>query len=192
MVYVYINNILMKRIRFIALILLLFSTNISAEPTPRTFETKIAVIDVEYILEKSDVMQSIRVQINDISNQIQDEMSHKERALKNTEAQLVEKRGTIPEEAFEKMIVDFNKNVSEAQKLTQQKKSALERAHSDALSIMHQHIINIISSLAKKSNFNLVLPTSTVIYADNDLNITLEVLTELNNTLRHLEIDYKK
>lgn len=198
----------MKKNIFIALFYILFATKIygqdiivemkqnitSSNDTtdpPRDFQATTAIIDVEYILEKSTVMQSIRMQINDISNHIQEEMSLKERELKNIESQLVEERGIISESEFDKKILNFNTKVSEAQKLTQQKKSSLERAHSEAVAIVNKHIIKIIDTIAKKYHINLVLPTNAVIYADNKLNITLEVLTELNNTLKHIEVSYK-
>lgn len=198
----------MKKFIFISLFFLISITNIYAQDVvievkqhiasnedikdpPRNFQATTAIIDVEYILDKATVMQSIRMQINDISNHIQKEMSLKERELKNIESQLVEERGTISESEFDQKILNFNKNVSEAQKLTQQKKSSLERAHSEAVAVVNKHVIKIIDSIAKKYNINLVLPTSAVIYADNKLNITLEVLTELNNSLKHIEVDYK-
>ena len=72
------------------------------------------------------------------------------------------------------------------------KKTSLEQAHGEAMGMVHQTIVEIIGDLAKKHGFNLVLPSSQVLFVDNELNLTLEVITNLNNRLKTVEVNYSK
>jgi outer membrane protein len=154
------------------------------------FDAKIAVVDVESIFEHSKAIIYIKDSINSISAQIESEFSLKEAYLKKQEKELVEKRGVLSKDEFEKLLTKFNKNVSIVQKERQNKKLALERAHSNALSTVHKTTVNIIKTLSEKYGFNVVIPSSQVLFVDNSLNITHEVITNLNESLSQVKVEY--
>lgn len=163
--------------------------NIS-ELSSNKFDAKAAVVDVESILEHSKAIMHIKKSINVISEQIQNELSAKEIKLKQAEAELIEKRGVLPKEEFDKLVADFNKKVSLTQQEMQNKKSALERAHGNAIAQVHEKTISVISDLSKKYGFNIVFPSSQVLYVNNSLNITHEVISNLNERLQEVKVDY--
>jgi Skp family chaperone for outer membrane proteins len=150
--------------------------------------TRVAVVDIEAVLERSTAVDNIKKSINSISDQMQTELSTKENELKALEANLIKQRGVLAEEEFNQKVSEFNKKVSLIQQDMQTKKSALERAHSAALTKVHKNIIDIISELSKKYGFNMVLPSTQVLYIDNDLNITLEVIALLNDRLKTVKM----
>jgi Skp family chaperone for outer membrane proteins len=154
------------------------------------FIAKASVVDVESILEHSIAIAQIKKSINIISDRIQEELSVKESDLKIIEADLIQKRGILSEEEFNNMVADFNKKVSATQQEMQYKKSALEQAHSAALAEVYQNTTVVISELSKKYGFNIVLPSAQVLFVENDLNITLEVITSLNERLKTVEVKY--
>ena len=154
------------------------------------FNVKIAVVDVESIFEHSIAIKDVRKKINIISDDIQAEMSRRELELKKAEELLIKERGVIAKNQFEEKIAEFNKKISKIQQLLQIKKTALEQAHSEAISAVHSTTIDIISDLSKKYGFNLVLPSTQVLFVGNELNITLEVITNLNKQLKTININY--
>jgi Skp family chaperone for outer membrane proteins len=179
----------MKYFKFLLLVLCC----IKSLPTnaEKNFKANIAIVDVQSILEHSLAMQSIRKSIDSISQNIQNDISKKESQLKKIEEELIKKRSTLGEETFEKEVNEFNKKVSEAQKYIQDRKTHLEQAHAEAVSALHNATIGIISDIAKKNNLNIVLPSSQVLFAKNDLNITPEVIQQLNTTLKYIKVNYK-
>ncbi|WPY00560.1 OmpH family outer membrane protein [Candidatus Trichorickettsia mobilis] len=154
------------------------------------FNTKIAVVDVQSILEHSVAMQNIRKSIDVISSKMQQDVTQKEIELKRIEEELIKKRSILNEEAFEKVVSDFNQKVSAAQKDMQNKKTRLEQAHAEAIRKVHDATITVISDLAKKYNFNLVLPSSQVLFVTNELNITHEVVELLNNKIKTIKVNF--
>jgi len=155
------------------------------------FDARVAVVDVESILEHSQAIVHIKKSINIISEQIQAELSSKEIQLKDAEAELIKQRGVLSKEKFDSLVADFNKRVSATQQEMQRKKSALEQAHADAIAEVHKNTIDIISDLSKKHGFNIVFPSSQVLFVNNSLNITHEVISDLNESLKTVEVNYQ-
>lgn len=151
-------------------------------------EHKIAIVDVEAVLERSVAVENIKKSINSISEKMQADLSAKEAELKATESELIKQRGILPEEDFNQKVADFNKKVSLIQQDMQTKKSSIERAHNAALSEVHKNILSIISELSKKYGIDVVLPSAQVLYAEDSLNITLEVIGLLNNRLKEVKV----
>lgn len=156
----------------------------------KPFDARVAIVDVEAIFEHSIAIKDIRHKINKISNKIQKEMSQREIELKKLESELIKQRGVIPESEFNEKLTEFNRRVSSTQQLLQQRKIALDRAHSEAISAVHKNSVDIIAGLAKKYGFNLVIPATQVVYVENDLNITMEVISSLNKKLTHIDVNY--
>ena len=177
----------MDLIRSIFLLMIFFPAIAFADDK---FIAKAAVVDIESILEHSTAIAHIKKSINIISDNIQEELSTKESELKVIESELIHKRGVLSEEEFNSMVAAFNKKVSDTQQEMQYKKSALEQAHSAALAEVYKNTTIIIGKISKKYGFNIVLPSAQVLFVENNLNITLDVITSLNKRLKTVEVKY--
>jgi Skp family chaperone for outer membrane proteins len=56
---------------------------------------------------------------------------------------------------------------------------------------VHENTIRIISDLSKKYGFNIVIPSSHVLFVSPSLNITPEVISNLNDHLKVVKLNYK-
>lgn len=155
------------------------------------FVAKVAVVDIEAILEHSMAIKHIKSSISEISNQIQNNLTQQEIELKRIEEELVKQRGIIVEAEFNNKVNEFNKKVTAAQQEVQKQKTALEHAHSEAIAQIHKSVTTIIKNLTKKHDFNLVLFGSQVLFAESKLNITDEIIENLNQILPTVELNYK-
>lgn len=152
------------------------------------YDAKIAVVDVESILENSLAIANIRKSMDERLENIQKEISDKEKEFKNYEADLILRKDTLSEEKFKELADEFNKKVGDVQKNIQTRKLALEQARGGAIQKVHETTIFIISELAKKYDLNIVLPSNQVLFVTNELNITHEVIASLNEKLKEVEI----
>lgn len=154
------------------------------------FIAKIAVVDIHAILENSVAVQSIRKSVDLLNKEIQQDISKKEFAFKKEEALLIAQRDSLGELEFERRVSDFNQKVNSLQKSMYEKKRHLEHAHAKAIGKVQEVTNKIINDLAVKHNIDLVMPTTHLLFARNTLNITSKIITELNNKLKYVEIDY--
>jgi outer membrane protein len=179
-------------LRFVFLSIVLFLTNFSANASEvsSTNVEKIAVVDVQTILDNALAVVYIRNEVDRLNKNLQNEVVKLENDLKNQEEDLIKQKDILSKDNFEKEVIKFNKNVTKAQKEMQEKKIKLEQAHAKALSRVNQLALKIISKLAKKNKYSLVLPSTQILFADEKLNITNEVLGQMNTTLPKVELDF--
>jgi Skp family chaperone for outer membrane proteins len=182
----------MKSLRssIVLFFLFFFSCSVNASASGG-FDAKIAIVDIQYILENSLAIQSIRKDIERIGKDIEKDMLKKEAELKKQEEILIKKRDSLTEENFNIEVNSFNAKVSQAQQEIQNKKVRLEQAHSKAVSKVYETTIEIITDLSRKKNFNLVMPTTQILYAKDNFNITSEVISQLNAKLKLVTVNYK-
>lgn len=152
---------------------------------------RIAVVDLQNVIDNSIAVAELRKSMDQIAEKLHNEMSEKELRLKKLEAEIVKKRGIIKDEDFDKEVNDFYKQVSETQHEMQKKKSKLEHAHAEAIKIVHENTLEIISDIAKEKKYNVALPISQILYTDDNLTITKEVIERLNKKVKTIKLNYK-
>ncbi len=155
------------------------------------FIATVAIVDIHAILEHSIAIRSIRKSFNQISKKIHQDLVKEDAALKEIDNLLIAKRDSLSRSAFEQEVSSFNKKVNIVKKERQNKKNRLEQAHADGIGKVQETITQIINSLAEKYGINLVIPSTQILFAKNNLNITQEVIVQLNNKLKHVIIEYK-
>lgn len=176
-----------KRIVMMLTIIAFSSPTFAAVSLPNA---KIAIVDVQLVLDSSIAVKHLRESIDKISEQFSKELSAKEIEFKQLEAALVKKRETSKPEQFDTEVEDFYKKLSAFQHDTQKKKEKLERAHSEAIESVHENTIKIVHEISKEKGFNLALPMSQTLYSDEVLNITEEVTTRLNQKIKEVQLKY--
>jgi len=180
----------MKHSVFVFIIFLLISFNANAIKKSDYGSEKIAVVDVQTILDNALAVVYIRTEVDKFNKNLQNEFLKLENNLKIKEQELIKQKDILSPDDFEKEVIKFNKNVTKAQKVIQEKKIKLEQAHAKSLSKVNNLALKIISKLALKNKYSLVLPSTQILYADEKMNITKEVLEQLNSNLPRVELDF--
>ena len=151
---------------------------------------KIAIVDVQLVLDSSLAVKHLRESIDKISEQFSKELAAKEIEFKQIESELVKKRETLKPEHFDIEVEDFYKKLSAFQHDTQKKKEKLERAHSEAIESVHENVIKIVHEISKENGVNIALPMSQTLYSAEVLNITTEVTKRLNQKITEVQLKY--
>lgn len=153
---------------------------------------KVAVVDIESILEKSLAIIGIRKSMNQLSQDIESDILQQEKELNGYEIKILNLQKKLSQEQFDSSVAKFNRNVSNTKKKIELRKLALEQSYAQAVETVYQKIIYIISELANEYHLNIVLPSSRVLYITNNLNITFEVISKLNQSLKEVSINNPK
>lgn len=150
----------------------------------------IAFVDVQKIIDNSLAVKNIRKEVDIINNKLQVEFTEIENELKDLEKNILKEKDDISENEFKSKVMNFNERVSKTQKSTQDKKVKLEQAHAKAISHVNNVAMEIIKNFAQEKFLDAVLPSTQVLYASENLNITLEILSELNAKLEKVDLEY--
>jgi Skp family chaperone for outer membrane proteins len=142
-----------------------------------------AVIDYQRILRDAAAARSIREQIESRRKDYQDEISEQEHRLYEADKAFTKQRSLLTPEAFADKRRAFEEDVGEVQRLVQERRRELDRVAEVALNEVKTALIEIVTGIAEERGFNLVLPSSEVLFFARKIDLTEEVLAKLDAML---------
>jgi outer membrane protein len=171
------------------LAILVFALGVALERTSEPVRaqqlppTVAAVIDYQRILRDAAAARSIRAQIESRRKAYQGEISKEEQRLYEADKEFAKQRSLLTPEAFAEKRRAFEEDVSEVQRLVQQRRRELDRVAEVALNEVKTALIDIVTGIAEERGFNLVLPSSEVLFFSRKIDLTEEVLAKLDAKL---------
>lgn len=150
--------------------------------------TSIVVVDIQKVLQESSAAKDIRQQIKIKRDRYQNDITKQEDKLRKDEKKLSEQRSILSPEAFEKRRDEFKESLIKVQRDVQVKRAKLDGSLSKSLNEVQQVVYQIIESLSGEKEFQLAVPTSQVLFAEESLNITGEVLKRLDKKLPKIKL----
>jgi Skp family chaperone for outer membrane proteins len=145
--------------------------------------TVAAVIDYQRILRDAAAARSIRKQIETRRKAYQSEISQEEQRLHEADKEFARQRSLLTPEAFAEKRRAFEEDVGEVQRLVQQRRRELDQVAEAALNEVKTALIDIVTGIAEERGFNLVLPSSEVLFFARKIDLTEEVLAKLDARL---------
>jgi Skp family chaperone for outer membrane proteins len=145
--------------------------------------TVAAVIDYQRILRDAAAARSIREQIEDRRKAYQEEISKEEQRLHEADKEFAKQRSLLTPEAFAEKRRAFEEDLAEVQQLVQERRRELDRVSAVALNEVKDALIEIVTGMAEERGFNLVLPSSEVLFFARRIDLTEEVLAKLDAML---------
>ncbi len=157
---------------------------------PAFAETNVGVVNVAKIMHDSKAATSVRGQLQTKQKAFQAELDQKGKALQAEDQALVKQKDTADKAAFDKKVADFRARAAKEQKAIQDKKVALDKAFSASLEEIQKNVLDIVKQVAADKKLNLVVSSAQVLYADQPLDITDEVLKQLDTKLPNVAVKF--
>ncbi len=163
--------------------LVLLSPLAMAEPL------KIAVVDVEKILNDSAAGKSIQSQLKSRRESFQKEFKAKEDVLMQSEKTLVQQKNDVSPEEFAKKRQAFEKQLMETRSLFQKRRNSLDKGLGNALSDLRKNILSVSAEVADEGKYQIVLTRDSVVIVEKSMDITDKVLSRLNKKISNIKLD---
>ena len=178
---------------FISLIISLSFVSISSNAQTKQLATQnsglsVAILDLNSIRRDSLVVKNIREQIETFREVFRKNIQKEEVALKAANQDLAKKRNILTPEGFSKERRKFQQKVVALQRLVQQSKQELEQTRSTAMIKVEKVLNKIITKIALDRDINIILRRDVTILASRSLEITSDVLKELNVVLPKVKV----
>ena len=150
---------------------------------------KIITVDIDYIINTSKAGIYIQDQLNVKNDNRVKKLEIKNKELSNKEKNLIAKKNVLSEKDFEnevnilkKEIRDFNNN---NKKIIQE----INQKRSEAFSKLIKEVNKILIEYSKKNEVLMILDKKNLLLSKNDIDVTQEILDQLNNKLTKISID---
>jgi Skp family chaperone for outer membrane proteins len=150
--------------------------------------TVAAVIDYQRILRDAAAARSIRDQIEARRKTYQEEISKEEQRLHEVDKEFAKQRSVLSPDDFAEKRREFEQDVAGVQRKVQERRRELDRLSAAALNEVKEALIAIVTSIADERGFNLVLPSSEVLFFARSLDLTEEVLAKLDARLPEVQL----
>ncbi len=174
----------LKFLTVVSVILAFFSINASALEN-------VAIIDIDKISKEAKVVKYIAKEISNKRDIYQKEISSKEKKLEDERKKIEAKKNILSEEALENQQKKFIEEVKDLKEFAAKRDKTLKDAYSEAINKVNEKVGEIVSEIAKKQNLALVLPSSQVVYSTDNLEITDEVIKELDKKMSKTKVAFK-
>jgi Skp family chaperone for outer membrane proteins len=148
----------------------------------------VAVIDYQRLLRESAAARSIRAQVETQRQAYEAEVEAERERLAEADRRLNDARDELSAEAYRERRRAFEQDVAAVQRLVQQRRRQLDEASSTAFQRIRDTVVQIIDALSDRYRFNLVLPRAEVLVFAPEIDLTAEVMAELDERLPRVDI----
>ena len=148
----------------------------------------IGIVDVQKVMRESQASKGLRPQIEKLRNEYQISVRKREAELRKASLELQRQRAILSPQAFAKRRNAYEEQARKAQIDFQQRKRQLEKSYAGAMRVIQKSMVVAAAKVAEERNFDIVLPKSLVMLADQKLDITGEVLRRINQSLPSVEL----
>ena len=168
----------MKKTIIILILLNIFTFNSKA---------KIVYIDINFILNSSEVGRNLNNYLETIKNQNSLKYEEIENDLVNKEKSLIAQQNILDKEQFQKKL---KKLTSEVQKYRSDKKVSLEELNNIKINKTKEILLAlnpIITKYVDENSISIVIPKKNIVVGRKNLDITNQIIKLLNKNITKLE-----
>ena len=166
----------MKPIKKIICILFIYFIN----PISTYGNDSIRFIDLDFILQNSNVGKSALKKIENLNTKNINTLKEKENILKDLEKKIASKKNIISKEVFDNEVTFFREKVNKFQNEKDKIIDDFNNFKKSELENVLKKITPIINSYMEKNSIDILLESKNIVMGKKELNLTNEILKELN------------
>ena len=154
--------------------------------------TVIAVADVQRLLRESTAGASLERQLTEMRSSLAALVAEREQALRQQEQELQEQSAILAPETFAERRRAFEEEVIEFQRDVRERQRTLDEAYGEGLNQIRVAIIEILQQMVEERGYDLILPQAQILVGSRELDITDDVLTELDQRVPTITISVEE
>ena len=148
----------------------------------------IAILNIDKLLHESKAAKGIHEVLEGHRLKFQEEMKQHEENFMALEKILIEQQKNLTPEQFSSKRKEFDTKVAEVHQQVTQKRTEIESRFSQAMEKIQETILLLIRDMSVRNRYKLVVPRNFVIFREDGLEITDEILKELDEKLPVVEL----
>ena len=194
------SNVILNQMRYLCGIILLgimMSGMVSAVMTMPAMAqdtgdnpVKIAVIDINGVLEQSMAIKKIRAIIDEENQKFLASTDEQEQALRSEEQELEAQRQILDETEFNRRLKQFQDKVASLQQKLQRQRREFDLSLQQANDQLRKLLYQIIADISKENGYTLVIQKQNVVLYDLSIDISDMALLRLNERTKDMTVTF--
>ncbi|WP_440923386.1 OmpH family outer membrane protein [Candidatus Pelagibacter sp.] len=152
-------------------------------------DDSIRFININYIVNNSDAGMSLNKIIKNKTKKIETELNDLAKNLENKKNKIVSQKNIIKKEEFDKLVKEYDKELKNFNDLRNNKKTDFENFRVKSKKKILDLLNPIITSFLKNKSIKILLQKEKIIFGDDNLDITKEILKIFNE--KHKKIKFE-
>ncbi|GAO97992.1 outer membrane protein [Caedimonas varicaedens] len=150
----------------------------------------IAVVNIDKLLHECKAAKQVQIELETQRFKFQEEMKKQEEFFLAWDKKLVEQQKDMKSEEFAEKRKEFDAKLAKVHQKATQHREQLEAAFNEAMTTVQETILLLIRDAAVENKYKLVIPRSFVIFREDALEITDELLKKLDEKLPSLTLKW--
>ena len=173
----------MKIIKTLFLVLsILYSTNYLYADIPH-------FIDFKYILNESEAGKKAQTSLKNKLNKGIKNLQDKEKKIQDEEKKIIQQKKVISAEEYKKKVTELRKKVNSLQKERSTLLDTVSKQRTKARNELLKNLNPIIKDYMKQKKIRMVVDKKSLLLADENLDITKNIMSLLNNKIKSININ---
>ena len=148
----------------------------------------IAFIDLDFIAKNSLLGKSVSTQVKKKRAILNDEVSKHEKQLKEKEKKIISQKNILDQDQFKIKIDELRNMIKEYQIIREKKNKQLSIFSQKA----NKQVLNLISPIlneySKKNYIYIIFQKKNIVTGRSDLDITSDILKQLNDKIKKIDL----
>lgn len=151
---------------------------------------KIAVIDINGVLEQSMAIKKIRAIIDEENQKFLASTDEQQQALRSEEQELEAQRQILDETEFNRRLKQFQDKVASLQQKLQRQRREFDLSLQQANDQLRKLLYQIIADISKENGYTLVIQKQNVVLYDLSIDISDMALLRLNERTKDMTVTF--
>ena len=149
----------------------------------------IRFIDINYIVNNSNAGKSLNKIIENKNKTIDNEIKGIAKKLEDKKKKIVSQKNILKKEEFDKLVINYDKELKSFNNLKKKKKNDFDKFRIESSKKILDLLNPIITNFLKNESIKILLQKEKIIFADDELDITKEILELFNNKYKKIKFE---
>tara|TARA_Y200000002_G_scaffold379649_1_gene389397 strand:- start:768 stop:1295 length:528 start_codon:yes stop_codon:yes gene_type:complete len=146
-------------------------------------------LDFKYILNQSDAGKKAQSFLKNKLEKGINNLKDKEKKIQQEEKKIISQKKVITEDEYKKKVSELRKKVALLQKERTTLLNTVAKQRQKARNELLKNLNPIIKEYMKDKNIRMVIDKKSLLLADENLNITNDIIALLNKKLKSIKLD---
>ena len=151
--------------------------------TTNSFANKIAFIDLDILVKKSNLGQKISKKLENIKINNTEEIKNRELSIKKLEDEIRKKQNILSKDELKTEITNLQGKIKEFNSFKVQKKNDFNQFKNDEILKFFNTIDPLIQSFLSENSIDILFNNKNIVIGKDSLDITDKIINMINNSL---------
>lgn len=148
----------------------------------------IGVVDIQEVQRVSTAFSQVRDEIERRRTRLNEDLQREQNTWRDAQQQLANMRAQLTPDQIRARERELQERITDSQRIFRNRSQAIEQAAQQALMQIEESLANVVRTVAQSRSINMVLPRPLIIMNDPVFDITEDVASQFNRTMRTVNI----